>query len=34
MSREIIEAVRALEREKNIDEGVLVHALEDGLLAA
>ena len=34
MSREIIEAVRALEREKGIDEGVLVHALEDGLLAA
>jgi transcription termination/antitermination protein NusA len=34
MSREIIEAVRALEREKNIDEGVLVHPLEDGLLAA
>ena len=34
MSREIIEAVRALEREKGIDEGVLVNALEDGLLAA
>src|SRR5918994_7853257 len=34
MSREIIEAVRALEREKNIDEGVLVNALEDGRSAA
>src|SRR5437867_3612262 len=34
MSREIIEAVRAIEREKGIDEGTLVHALEDALLAA
>ena len=34
MSREIIEAVRELEREKNIESGALVSALEDALLAA
>jgi N utilization substance protein A len=34
MSREIIEAVRTIEREKGIDEGTLVTALEDALLAA
>src|SRR5262249_32798253 len=34
MSREIIEAVRTIEREKGIEEGTLVHALEDALLAA
>src|SRR6266540_556801 len=34
MSREIIEAVRTIEREKGIDEGTLVSALEDALLAA
>jgi transcription termination/antitermination protein NusA len=34
MSREIIEAVQTIEREKGIDEGTLVHALEDALLAA
>jgi N utilization substance protein A len=34
MSREIIEAVRTIEKEKGIDEGTLVHALEDALLAA
>src|SRR5919108_5790698 len=34
MSREIIEAVRELEREKNLESGVLVEALRDGLLAA
>src|SRR3712207_3571514 len=34
MSREIIEAVRELEREKGLENGVLVSALGDGLLAA
>jgi N utilization substance protein A len=34
MSREIIEAVRTIEKEKGIDEGTLVNALEDALLAA
>src|SRR5918994_635799 len=34
MSREIIEAVRELEREKNLESGILVDALRDGLLAA
>ena len=34
MTREIIEAVHSIEREKGIDEGTLVHALEDALLAA
>ena len=34
MSREIIEAVQTIEREKGIDEGTLVGALEDALLAA
>ena len=34
MSREIIEAVHTIEREKGIDEGTLVTALEDALLAA
>src|SRR5438552_7972933 len=34
MSREIIEAVRAIEREKGIDGETLVNALEDALLAA
>src|SRR6476619_4732035 len=34
MSREIIEAVRTLEREKGIEQDTLVHALEDALLAA
>jgi transcription termination/antitermination protein NusA len=34
MTREIIEAVHTIEREKGIDEGTLVHALEDALLAA
>jgi N utilization substance protein A len=34
MSREIVEAVRAIEREKGIEEGVLIRALEDALLAA
>jgi N utilization substance protein A len=34
MSREIIEAVQTIEREKGIDEGTLVAALEDALLAA
>src|ERR687883_1550220 len=34
MSREIIEAVQTIEREKGIDEGTLVTALEDALLAA
>jgi N utilization substance protein A len=34
MTREIIEAVQTIEREKGIDEGTLVHALEDALLAA
>src|SRR5436309_3106192 len=34
MSREIIEAVKAIEREKGIEENTLIHALEDALLAA
>ncbi len=34
MSREIIEAVKTLEREKGIEEDTLIHALEDALLAA
>ncbi|MGH3081471.1 MAG: transcription termination factor NusA [Gaiellaceae bacterium] len=34
MSREIIEAVRELERERNLESGILVEALADGLLAA
>src|SRR5512143_2104180 len=34
MSREIVEAVRELEREKSLESGVLVGALRDGLLAA
>src|ERR671935_222557 len=34
MSREIIEAVRTIEREKGIEGDTLVHALEDALLAA
>ena len=34
MSREIVEAVRAIEREKGIEEYTLIRALEDALLAA
>jgi N utilization substance protein A len=34
MSREIIDAVRELERERNLESGILVDALGDGLLAA
>src|SRR5258708_2283610 len=34
MSQEIIEAVREIERDQGIDEGALVAALEDALLAA
>jgi transcription termination/antitermination protein NusA len=34
MSREIVEAVREIEREKGIEQNTLVHALEDALLAA
>ena len=34
MSREILEAVREIEREKGIEGDTLVHALEDALLAA
>ena len=34
MSREIIEAVRELERERSLESGILVDALGDGLLAA
>src|SRR5436190_902335 len=34
MSQEIIEAVRELERDKGIEEGALVAAIEDALLAA
>jgi N utilization substance protein A len=34
MSREIIEAVRELERERGLENGILVDALRDGLLAA
>jgi transcription termination/antitermination protein NusA len=34
MSREIIEAVHVIEKEKGIDGGTLIAALEDALLAA
>ena len=34
MSQEIVEAVREIEREKGIDAGALLSALEDALLAA
>src|SRR5438445_4428159 len=34
MSREIVEAVRAIEREKGIEEDTLIRALEDALLDA
>src|SRR5438094_2974430 len=34
MSQEIVDAVRQIEREKGIDGGTLVNALEDALLAA
>jgi len=34
MSREIVEAVRELERDRNLESGILVEALRDGLLAA
>ena len=34
MTREIIEAVREIEKEKGIEGETLVHALEDALLAA
>jgi len=34
MTQEILEAVREIERDKGIDEGALVAALEDALLAA
>src|ERR671931_179615 len=34
MSREIIEAVRVIEKEKGIEGETLIHALEDALLAA
>src|ERR671933_610041 len=34
MSQEIIDAVREIEREKGIEQGTLVNALEDALLAA
>src|SRR5436305_7515710 len=34
MSQEIIDAVREIERDKGIEEGALVLALEDALLAA
>src|SRR5204862_5508409 len=34
MTQEIIEAVRDIEREKGIESGTLVNALEDALLAA
>jgi len=34
MSQEIIEAVREIERDKGIEEGALIAALEDALLAA
>ena len=34
MSQEIIEGIQSIEREKGIEEGVLVSALEDALLAA
>src|SRR5690349_8851412 len=34
MSREIIENIRQIEREKGIEEDTLIHAVEDALLAA
>ncbi len=34
MSQEIIEGIRTIEREKGIEEGTLIAALEDALLAA
>src|SRR5262245_61452528 len=34
MSKEIIEAVRTIEKEKGIEEDTLIHALEDALQAA
>src|SRR5881628_3637716 len=34
MSQEIVDAVREIEREKGIEQGTLVAALEDALLAA
>src|ERR687885_2238653 len=34
MSQEIIDAVREIERDKGIESGMLVNALEDALLAA
>jgi transcription termination/antitermination protein NusA len=34
MSQEIIEGIRTIEREKGIETGTLVAALEDALLAA
>jgi len=34
MSREIVEAVRELEKDKNLEGGILIDALRDGLLAA
>src|SRR5207244_11740079 len=34
MSQEILEAVREIERDKGIEQGTLVSALEDALLAA
>ena len=34
MSQEIVDAVRDIEREKEIESGTLVAALEDALLAA
>jgi len=34
MTQEIIEAVRDIEREKGIESGTLIDALQDGLLAA
>src|SRR4026208_320610 len=34
MSQEIIEGTRAMEKEKGMEEGILISALEDALLAA
>src|SRR5919108_1300077 len=34
MTQEIIDGIREIEREKGIEGGTLVHALEDALLAA
>jgi len=34
MSREILEAVKEIERDKGIETGALISALQDGLLAA